>query len=296
MPRPYHFLRYFYFIAALSSLTVSPTSWASNEQTAQANLTPLVLGVFPRRRPTLTVELFEPLAKHLSQRIGREVKLETAKDFDTFWQNVINRRYDIVHYNQLHYIESQEKYRYDLIAINEEFGSKTISSAIIVRKDSGINSILDLKGKKIIFGGDATAMVAFVVNKLLLRRAGLKDGDYLEIIAKNPPNAVFTAFVKHADAAGAGENALRLPGITSQIKVEEMKILAESEPLPLHPWAVKQELDVTLKKLISQILLDLRLSDDGKMILHGAELTGISKARDADFDVIRHLMKELAPN
>ncbi len=292
MQKKQGFLQCIYLLTALLGMGTAPTSWAEKEPTAAAKEQPLVLGVFPRRRASSTIELFGPLASYLSQQLGREVKLETAKDFDTFWQNVAARRYDIVHYNQLHYIESHEKYHYDLFAINEEFGSKTISSAIIVRKDSGIRSLQDLKGKKIVFGGDKRAIIAYVINKILLNRAGLKDGDYSEILAKNPPNAIFSVFVKQADAVGVGDNGLKLPIVTSQIKTDEMLVLAQSEPLPSHPWAVKRELDDALKHSIGRILLGLTDTPEGRKILDAAELTAISKAQDADFDVFRHLIKE----
>jgi len=61
---------------------------------------PLVLGIFPRRNAVDTVRMFTPLAQYLSRRLGREVRVETSKDFESFWQGVIQRRYDIVHYNQ----------------------------------------------------------------------------------------------------------------------------------------------------------------------------------------------------
>ena len=76
-------------------------------------------------------------------------------------------RYDIVHYNSLHYVLSA-KFGYEVFAKNKEFGGSGISPAIIVRKDSGINTAADLKNKTVIFGGGKLAMLAHIGNRLLM--------------------------------------------------------------------------------------------------------------------------------
>src|SRR5262245_50503997 len=65
---------------------------------AQAAGDSLIMGVFPRRNATETTKLFTPMADHLGEQLGRKVELVTAKDFESFWQGVMERRYDIVHY------------------------------------------------------------------------------------------------------------------------------------------------------------------------------------------------------
>ena len=57
-----------------------------------------------------------------------EFELVTAKSFAAFWTEVTQRRYDIVHYNQYHYIRSASDY--EVIAHIEEFGKSTIAGAI----------------------------------------------------------------------------------------------------------------------------------------------------------------------
>jgi len=110
----------------------------------------LVLGIFPRYKATETTTMFKPLADHLSQRLGRQVTVVTSKDFESFWHGVNVQKYDIVHYNQYHYIRSARAYR--VIAHQQEFGKAAVSGALFVRKDSGIKSIGDLKGKRMTAG------------------------------------------------------------------------------------------------------------------------------------------------
>jgi phosphonate transport system substrate-binding protein len=62
----------------------------------------LVMGVFPRRNAAETTKIFTPMAEHLSAQLGRQVRLVTSRDFESFWHGVTARRYDIVHYKQYH--------------------------------------------------------------------------------------------------------------------------------------------------------------------------------------------------
>lgn len=253
----------------------------------------LVMGIFPRVGAIETTRMFQPLAKHLSKVTGREVVLETAKDFESFWNGVTQKRYDLVHYNQYHYLKSHKEQGYQVILKNVEQGQSTLGGAIVVRDDSGIHSIADLKGRKIVFGGDRRAMQAYVVTTYMLRRGGLRKGDYEEDFSKNPPNAVMATFFKQADAAGAGDHVLDIPSLEKQIDVKQMKYLAASEALPHLPWAVRGDMPRDLRKKIQQAMINLSKSDSGREMLKNMGFDGFVAATDREYDKHRHIIKEV---
>jgi ABC-type phosphate/phosphonate transport system substrate-binding protein len=74
--------------------------------------------------------------------------LELSPTFEVFLKRLKERRYDLVHLNQFEYINVHDGFSYIVIAQNEEFGERTIRGAIYVRKDSAIDEIDQLKGKK----------------------------------------------------------------------------------------------------------------------------------------------------
>ncbi len=274
----------------LLTLLLPPPSLLATEA-VQVSKTPLTMGIFPRRNAKMTMKLFRPLQKHLSQALKQEIRLVTAKNFKTFWQGVKQQKYDLVHYNQYHYIVSQKKYGYQVLLRNEEFGEDTIAGALMVRTDSGIDTIADLKGKKIIFGGGPKAMQSYIVATYLLRQGGLQAGDYIEDFAKNPPNAILTAFYGQAAAAGAGDKVLDLKVVKQQIDSSKMKMLARAPQLPHLPWAVKADMAPELRDKIQTLLLQLKNDDQGQKILKNARLSGFQAAKDADYDPHREIIK-----
>jgi phosphonate transport system substrate-binding protein len=254
---------------------------------AQASDQPLTLGIFPRNKATETVTMYTPLAQHLSEQLKRPVVLATSRDFDSFWIGVNERRYDIVHYNQYHYIHSTDAYR--VIGHNEEFGKSAVAGALYVRKDSGIKEISQLRGRTIVFGGGKDAMLSHIAPRFLLMQAGLKQGDFKSEFAVNPPNALLALHFRQADAAGGGDILHDLAAVKKVMNTDEVTILAATEPLLFLPWAVKRTMPQKLAEEIQAILVDLGNSEAGRQVLKSARTTGIRKAGDADYDPHRRM-------
>ena len=275
----------------ISTMLFNTSAMAENIKVKRGEHKPLLLGIFPRRSAKNTVRMFMPLADYLSKKLGRQVKLVIARDFKKFWEGVTHNRYDIVHYNQYHYVRSHKNHGYNVIAVNEEFGSDTISGTLVVRRDSNINSVEELKGKLIVFGGGPKAMQSYIIATYLLRQAGLKPGDYTYRFTKTPPNSIFAPYYKQADAGGVGDTVLKLPTITRKIDTRKLKILARNEPLAQLPWAIKGRMDSKLAKRIQFIMLSMNQTKDGKKVLAKAILTGFKIIHDHDFNKHRHIIK-----
>jgi phosphonate transport system substrate-binding protein len=247
----------------------------------------LVLGIFPRYNATETATMYAPLANHLGERLARKVTVITSKDFDSFWKGVEEQKYDIVHYNQYHYIRSAQSYR--VIAHSQEFGKSAVAGAVYVRKDSGITDLAQLKGRTVIFGGGRDAMLSYIAPRFLMMKAGLKESDFKTEFAVNPPNALLALYHKQADAAGGGDILIDLPVVKNAINTGELKILATTEPLLFLPWAVKRDMPPKLRESIQAVLTELDQGQAGAGVLKAAKTTGIEKAEDKDYAAHRRM-------
>jgi len=250
------------------------------------------LGIFPRRPVAKTHKFFKPLAEKLQKELGEPVKLIIPKNFRSFWSGVVNKQYDIVHFNQYHYIKSHKEHGFKVIVANEEFGNKQIAGALSVRKDSGINTVADLKGKTILFGGGKKAMGSYIAPTAVLKQAGLTAGkDYTVRFAKNPPSAILGVYNNAAGAAGSGNVVLKIRAVTKKIDTNQMKILAESEPYMQLPWAVNPNFPKDKATKIQKIMIELGNSKEGKKILKAAKVTGFQKATNSDYNKVREITK-----
>jgi len=256
---------------------------------ARASDAQLVLGVFPRFNASETTTRYTPLAEHLATRLGRKVTLVTSKDFHSFWRGVDEQRYDVVQYNQYHYIRSSKSYQ--VIGHNKEFGKSTIAGVLYVRKDSGIKELVQLRGRTVLFGGGEDAMISYIAPVYLMLQAGLKKDEFKSQFAVNPLNSIIGVYHKQADAAGSGDGAIGQPAVKGAINADELTTLAVSEQLLHLPWAVKRTMPAPLRESIQSILVSLEESDAGKQVLKAALLSGIGKAQDKDYDPARKMVR-----
>jgi phosphonate transport system substrate-binding protein len=262
---------------------------ATGVSAIQAAEDPLTMGVFPRFNASETTTRYTPLADYLDKRLGRKIILVTSRDFQSFWQGIEDRRYDIVQYNQYHYIRSAKTYQ--VIAHNKEFGKSTIAGVIFVRKDSGITSLAQLRGRTVLFGGGEDAMIGYIAPVYMMLQAGLKKDEFKSLFAVTPINSVIGVYHKQADAAGTGDGVIGQPAIRNAINTDELTVLAVSEQLLHLPWSVKRTMPAQLRKTIQSSLVDLENSEAGKNVLKAALLTGIGKAEDKDYDPHRKMVR-----
>lgn len=250
------------------------------------------MAIFPRKPALETLKAYEPLAQYLTLKIGKNVEVLVYKDFNAFWEGMKKKEADFVHLNQYQYVKARKELGYDVILMNEEFGSSKITSGIMVRKDSGINNVSDLKGKKILFGGGKQAMQSYIGATQILKKHGLKEGDYVVDFAINPPSAAIAVFNKAADAAGIGEVVLNLSAIKERIDVSQLKIIAKGDELPMLCWAVKKEMNKDVAEKIKKVMIGLKNDEEGKKILKEAEATAFVTATDKDYEIVRKVVKE----
>lgn len=246
----------------------------------------LAMGVFPRRGASDTVVAFAPLQDHLSSVLGEKVELRVFKDFDAFEKAFAARQLDIVHLNQMHYVEGKA-FGYRVFARNIEYGSDMIVGGLIVRKDSPYTSVKDLKGKKIVFGGNTKAMQSYIGPSFLLRQAGMKEGvDYSVEFAKNPPSAFLAVAVGAADAAGGATVLLKFREVRPV--AGDLRILAATDPLVQLSWAVGER--VTNEKV--KVILNA-MENAPANVRTAAKVDGWKKTEDSEYEAVRRLIESV---
>jgi phosphonate transport system substrate-binding protein len=253
---------------------------------AAADNTALRFGIFPRWNAQLMVREFAPLAQALGEALGREVRIETDKDFDAFMQRVYAREFDLVHLNQLQYLRAHQQAGYQAIAGLCESPECTIRALIVTRTDTGLREVSDLRGKRVAFGG-RDAMVSHVLARELLRQRGLAPADYQAVFAPNPPNALLALYNGAAQAAGVGSGVLQRPEITRRIEVNKLRILAESTAIPPLPVAVRAGLDAQLVQRLRDALVSLADNPAGPPALARIGASHFAPATHSDYAVLQ---------
>jgi len=249
---------------------------------------PIKFGIFPMSELKTMVRLFAPVAARLESDLNLQVQIVSAPTRNIFNERTINGRYDLVWTCNACYLKAHEKSGLTAIAR----GGPPFKGVVIVRKDSDINQLKDLKNKKIIaVGRHSIAGFLFLRNRLADLNI-LESRDVSFTFVGNVESIPFKVHNRSFDAGVFSKDAYFRSVIYDNIK-NNLKILASSVDIPQFPFAVKKGMNRSLKLRIQSVLASITQSDpDGLRILEALKFDKIEAANDTDYDEFRELYQK----
>jgi len=249
-------------------------------------------GILPRLSAVELNTMYSPLADYLSKEVGEKVSLVIPKDFDAYKAAVANGQVDMGFSNSLVYVQLKKTMNIDTLAVSaEKKGGTKFRGIIIARKDSGIDKVQDMKGKKLIFVEKDSA-AGYTFQMLLLTKAGFdvnKDFTMLPF-AKKHDNVTMAVFNKAADAGGIREDDL--DKMKDKVDLSQIKIVAYTDYFPNWPVYSTSKLNKAAAAKIKSALLNLKPGDPAaEKILDAAKLSGFAPITDKDYDLLRQAAK-----
>lgn len=228
---------------------------------------------------------FGPLTEYLCATLNQRMFIRIGENYGQTVEDLAHGRSLIAYLTPSTYIEAHDKYNIVALAVPLAKGEPYYQSAIVVRTDSGINSVAELRGKRFAFG-DAKSTGSKAMPESMLKQAGVGLRDLAnhgfvgshDNVAKN---------VLSNDFDGGGLMLATAEKYTSQ----GLKILATSERIPQFPICSSPKLSEAQRELIINALLDLK----DPAILHavGPQVTGFARIKDADYNSVRTMLKQL---
>jgi phosphonate transport system substrate-binding protein len=164
------------------------------------------------------------------------------------------------------------------------------SSVFVCRTDTGIDSIDDLRGRKIAFV-DAGSTSGNYIPKLLLKRAGINpDTDIEGSYAGGHDTAQLAVKQGSVDCAADARSSYQTMVDKGVIDGSTQRVVAESDPIPVSLVIIaRKDLDPALE----QGIVDSFVDGDNAAALGVVKATSFEKATAADFDLFRDAASEL---
>jgi phosphonate transport system substrate-binding protein len=249
-------------------------------------------GILPRLSSAELKTMYGPLAEYLSRETGEKVTIVVPASFDAFKAEVKAGRIDLGFANPLIYVQVQHMSNVEPLALASEVKSGTrFRGIIMVRKDSGIMKLQDLKGKKISFM-DKDSAAGYIFQMLLLSKAGLdveRDFTILPFLKKHDKVAL-AVFDKSADAGGIREDEFEKA--KDKVDISQLRIVGYTDYFPNWPMFSTPKLNRDTAAKIRAALHKLKPNDPrNEGILGSAKLTGFIPISNKDFDEFRKAAK-----
>jgi phosphonate transport system substrate-binding protein len=246
------------------------------------------LGILPRLGAVELFTMFNPLAEYLTKATGQKVSILIPRDFAAFKTAVRSGNIDIGFANPLIYVQLKKEMALEPLAVSSERKNGTrFRGVIIARKDSGIETIQDLRGKRLVFV-DHDSAGGYLLQALVLKRSGLDIRNDITLLpfAKKHDNVVMAVFNRAADAGGMREDDLEK--MKNRVDLSQIKIVRHTDfSLNWPIFATSTLAEATVLK-IKAALIKLKTNDPalGK-ILAAAKLAGFAPVSDKDYEQLR---------
>jgi len=209
---------------------------------------------------------------------------------------------DIAMINTFSYLMVNEMYGAEaLLRIVRDQGETTYRGQILVRTDSGIESIDQLNGKSFAFV-DASSTSGYILPKSMLDKKHILLGE--TVFGMRHDNVVMMVYQKQVDAGAAYYSPPDT--VTGQIydarmRVEQqypdvakkLKIIALTESIPNDPFVFRKDLPQEMKEKITAALIRFVSTPIGKKAMYEiSDIRGLITTKDSDYDVLRRILKE----
>lgn len=238
-------------------------------------------GVFPHLPPSRLEHVYLPMALDFRRALGRDIEFRASGSFERFSERLAAETYDIVLLQPFDYVWAHDQHGYLPIAHRSE----ELTSIIIVKNDSAIQSLDDLRGK-VIANPPENAAVSFLTRQAL-RSAGLHPGKDVTLRYVRSHYSCFQkVLIGKADACGTARQSMRLA--EPQIK-NGFRIIYETPPIPQVLFAVHARVPERDRERIRDTVLGWATSRGGQKILAQGSMSPFVPASDDEYDSVRDI-------
>ncbi len=235
----------------------------------------LIIGLIPEQNVFKQMERYKPIGNYIEKKVGLKVSFIILSRYGNIINSFAEEKMDGAFWGSFTGALAIKQLGIEPIARPEwPDGTSTYHGYIFVRKDSGIRSVADMKGKSIAFVERAT-MAGYVFPLAYLKENGVDDIDtYFKeyYFAGSHDSAVNEVYNGKADIGSAKNTIFNLvvdnnPGIKN-----ELIILARSPVVPSNGLGLRSDLDPAIKKKLQDALLDMDKNPEGikALELYGA--------------------------
>lgn len=242
----------------------------------------LKLGVVPYKSPRALVELYSPVASALTKTLGKNVRVVTTTGFNQYLQRIYDTQYDIIVLGSTFYFKAHDRAGYEAVAR----GYPSFRCGIIVRKDSDIHEIEQVRGKRLAVvnvmdrGGYKIQKRAFFAKGINIQRD-------LEVHYRGSHDSVIYSVLNGQDDAGA----IRLDALQKPAFVEvrdRIRIIYTSQKNPQFPFAVRADMDPVMREKVGVALAAITMAQpETAAILHSLNIEGIERITSEDLELLR---------
>ncbi|WP_028593198.1 phosphate/phosphite/phosphonate ABC transporter substrate-binding protein [Paenibacillus assamensis] len=297
-------------LTACSNSSTSPNSSNPSKDTEQTKAyvpTELKVQFVPSQNAETLEAKAKPLEKLLRDQLGIPVKVSVSTNYNTIIEALASKQVDIGFLPPNAYVLAHDtKKTADILLQAQRFGVEDATGAntaelvdyykamIVVKKDSPIQKLEDLKGKKIAWQ-DVTSSAGYVWPAYEMKKAGVDpDADVTGITVKGHDKALLAVLNGDVDAAAVFQDARNI--IIKDIPdiMQTTRVVAFTSPIPNDTISVRNDMSEEWRTKIQDAFIAIGKDPAGQQIISDVySHKGYIKSDDSKFNIVRDVAKEV---
>jgi len=251
-----------------------------------------VFAIHPLHNPARLFEIYGPLIDYLNRNIpGTTFRLEASRNYEEFDKKLYTRQFDFALPNPYQTLNSLSHGYHVIAKMGDDY---KFAGVILVRRDSGIKKVSDLKGKKVSYPA-RTALAATMMPQYYLQTHGLDvNHDIENLYVGSQESSIMNVYLGNV-AAGA---TWPLPWEVFQKEHPDMarklELKWETEPMINNGVVARDDVPEPLARQVAQLLVTLHTNTEGKAMLAHMPLSHFELADDQRYRVVEDFLHKFS--
>ena len=247
-------------------------------------------GFCPKYNPRIMYQLYQPFIDYLNETTPYQFEMKLSRTYQDTIDRIGSGEIVIASCGPVSYVKAKEQYGVTPIlrALSKD-GKPFYRGIIVVRKDSSIKDMKDLRGKSFAFGQTwSTAshiLPEYYLSKVNIKLKDLKGYDFLR-----HHDSVANAILKGQFDAGAVKDI-----VAYKYQKDGLRFIFMTDPIPTVPIFVRIDAPQEMVKWVKSALLNLNPKDPNhqkKMSFWDEEFKyGFTEATDSDYHFIKKILR-----
>lgn len=275
----------FIFLTLILSLIVSPIKVFS--KTITFGITNVAV-----KDDYYTIKLWQD---YLEKKSGFRINLKITKSYDEMQYFIENKIVDIAYVCGATYVFlKKDKAKVNLLVLPYKEGKPLYYSYIIVPRDSKVNSLKELKGKRFAYS-DPKSNSGAIAPSYYLYKLGFNYKDFFGEIIYTYSHAESIKAVEYGFVDGAAVDSLVYDSMKmiDPTIVNKVKIIEKLGPFPTTPIIVNDTLTKEEIEKLRNAFLDMRRDFTGKAVLKKLGIDYFEFSERMDYSIIEHMIDVL---
>ena len=253
-----------------------------------------MLAFIPQENPEKLIGDIEVVTEYLGQELGQPVRGYVTIDHAAAVEALRNREADISFMGALPFVIAHQQIGAEVLLSEIYRGKASYYGRIFVRRDSGIRTLADLRGKTIAFAdpisesGYIYPLDLFARQELLRRGGDPQDFFGTVYFAGGYQQAVHAVANGYVDAAGASQFAELL--LTPQ-QLQEITWIAQTDEIPSHAVIARRDLPSAMLAGFKRAMLQMNEPRYNYLLQHVYGPDGYVEASYEDYAQVENMAR-----